>query len=120
MSDPNLLAPTTINGRTMSAALTTTLTTSILTCTTNHVFKIKSILVTNIHASNSGNVTLDISDTSQSSTNKLANAIPVPANSTLVLIDSNSPLYLETGDILRGGADASSTLVTTICYEDIV
>jgi hypothetical protein len=43
----------------------------------------------------------------------------VPADSSLVVIDKNSALYLEEGDNIEGGASAASDLVITINYEEL-
>jgi hypothetical protein len=37
----------------------------------------------------------------------------------LVLIDKNSGIYLEEGDILEGGASANGDLTYTINYEEL-
>jgi hypothetical protein len=41
----------------------------------------------------------------------------VPADSTLVVIDKNSALYLEEGDNLEAGASANSDATITVNYE---
>ncbi len=48
-----------------------------------------------------------------------ASTSAVPADATLVLIDKNSSIYLEEGDILEGGASANSDLTYTISYEEL-
>ena len=49
------------------------------------------------------------------STVYLAKTVSVPADSTLVLVDS--PIYMMEADILKGGASASGDLDLYISYE---
>ena len=45
----------------------------------------------------------------------IAKTISVPADASLVLLDS--PIYLMEGDILKGGASAASDLDLIVSYE---
>jgi hypothetical protein len=47
----------------------------------------------------------------------LAKTVSVPADATLVVLDT--PIYLMEGDILKGGASAASDLDLFISYEVI-
>ena len=47
----------------------------------------------------------------------LAKTMSVPADSTLVLVDT--PIYLREGDVLKGGASAASDLDLFMSYEVI-
>ena len=53
------------------------------------------------------------------STGQVAFYISVPADSSLVVIDKNSALYLEEGDNIEAGAGAASDAVITINYEEL-
>jgi len=48
---------------------------------------------------------------------KIANTVSVPADAVLVLLDT--PIYLEEGDVLEGGASAASDLTLFVSYEVI-
>ena len=48
---------------------------------------------------------------------KIANTVSVPADAVLVLADT--PIYLEEGDVLEGGASAASDLTLFVSYEVI-
>jgi len=119
MTAPNLVNIQTITAKTTAAALTTTLTTDILAnaASSGKVFKVNAILVSNVDGTNSANVTVDYYDGSAGF--KIANTIAVPADSTLVLTDKNSVIYLEEGTKIRGGASAASDLEIIISYEEI-
>ena len=48
---------------------------------------------------------------------KIASTVSVPADAVLVLLDT--PIYLEEGDVLEGGASAASDLTLFVSYEVI-
>jgi hypothetical protein len=118
MANPNLVNVTSIYANSVNGALTTTLTTDLLTCATNKVIKINSIVIANIDGTNAANVTMGIIK-SGGSVVLFASTISVPADATLVLIDKNSSIYLEEGDVLEGGASATGDLTYTISYEEL-
>jgi hypothetical protein len=82
------------------------------------VFKINNILVANIDGTNSADASVFITK-SGGSPIAIASTIAVPADSTLVVIDKNSSIYLEEGDNIEAGASAASDLVITINYEEL-
>ena len=116
MANPNIVNVTDIRGKTDTFALTTTLTT-LVTCAANHVYKINSIIVTNIDGSSAADVTINYDD--GSNTRAIGSTISVPADAALNLIDKNSGFYLEENEIISGLASANSDLVCLISYEDI-
>ena len=119
MAAPNLANISTITAKTTAAALGTTLTTDILTnaAASGKVLKVNTIMVSNVDGSNSADVTVDYYDGSTGF--KIANTIAVPADSTLVLTDKNSVIYLEEDTKIRGGASAASDLEIIISYEEL-
>ena len=116
MANPNIVAVTSIIGTTDTFALTTTLTT-LVTCAANHVYKINSIIVTNIDGTNAADVTINYND--GVATRAIGSTISVPADAALNLIDKNSGFYLMENEIISGLASADSDLVCLISYEDI-
>jgi len=118
MANPNLVNVTSIFGNSICGALTTTVTTDLLTCASNKLIKINNIIVANIDGSSAATVTMGIIK-SGGSVVLFASTISVPADATLVLIDKNSSIYLEEGDILEGGASANGDLTYTISYEEL-
>lgn len=119
MAAPNIVNVSTITARTTAAALSTTLTTDLLVnnASSGKVFKVNTIIVSNVDGSNSANATVDYYDGTTGY--KIANTIAVPADSTLVLTDKNNVLYLEEGTKIRGGASVASDLEIIISYEEI-
>jgi hypothetical protein len=118
MANPNIVNVTSILGKTVQAALTTTLTTEILLCASNKVLKINTILVANIDGSNSADASVFITK-SGGSPIAIASTIAVPADATLSVIDKTNSFYLEEGDNIEAGASADGDLTITISYEEI-
>ena len=124
MAAPNIVSVTSIYGKTTGVQLNTTTTTGILTCASNKVLKINSIIVANIDGTSAADVTINFFDTDSDGsgtdrTNPIASTVAVPADSTLVVSDKNSAFYLEEGDKITGGASANADLQCTISYEEI-
>jgi len=118
MANPNLVAVTSIYGKSIQGALGTTVTTDLLTCAADKLLKVNTIIIANIDGTNAATVTMGIIK-SGGSVVLFASTIAVPADATLVLIDKNSSFYLQEGDILEGGAGAASDLTYTISYEEL-
>ena len=120
MAAPNIVAVTTIYGKSVQADLDTTLTTEIVAnaAASGKVYKINSITVANIDGTNAADVSVFITK-SGGSPIAIASTISVPADASLSLIDKNSGFYLEEGDNIEAGASANGDLTITISYEDI-
>jgi hypothetical protein len=123
MAAPNIVNVTTITGKTTYAALTTTLTTVLLAnaASSGKVFKINSIIISNVDGTSPADVTIDINTAAAGSGTSyaLASTISVPADSTLSLIDKTNAIYLEEDKSILGGASANSDLEIVISYEEI-
>ena len=119
MAAPNLVNVTSILGKSMGANLGTTVTTDILTCPSDKVLKINSIIVSNIDGTNSATVTCYFYDDSATTRYSLATTVAVPADSTLVIIGKDSPIYLEESDQIEAGASATNDLAMVISYEEL-
>jgi hypothetical protein len=116
MANPNLVNVTSITGESVQAALTTTLTTEILAAASDTLVKINNILIANIDGSSSVDVSVFITKNGGSPV-AIASTVAVPADSTLVVVDKNSALYLEEGDNLEAGASANSDATITVNFE---
>jgi len=123
MANPNIVNVSDIRGKTTYAALTTTLTTVLLSnaSNSNKVLKINSIMVANVDGVNAADVTLDINTLASGAGTSyaLANTIVVPADATLSIIDKTNSFYLEEDKSILGGANANSDLEIVISYEEI-
>jgi hypothetical protein len=119
MAAPNLVNVTSIYGKTKCQALDTTLTTAIVANNSgsNKLLKLNSVIVSNIDGTNSADVTISVHNGTADF--YIASTVTVPADSTLVVIGKDSPIYLEENQILRGGASANSDLHCIVSYEEL-
>lgn len=120
MAAPNLLALTTATAKSFQAELTNTTTTDLLTnsAASGKVFVVESIFIANIDGTSSVDITISIIK-SGGSFKQLAHTVAVAADSTYVLSDKNTPIYLEEGDLIEGGASANGDAVITINYKEL-
>jgi hypothetical protein len=122
MTAPNLIAVTTINGKTSGVSLTTTATTVVLNNapSSGKCLKINTLNVANI-SSTSTNITISwYTATGLGGTGfAIAGNISVPAGSTLNIVDKSSQYYLEENTSLGATASSANALVVTTSYEDI-
>ena len=116
MANPNIVNVSSILGKTDTFALTTA-NANLVTATANTVFKINSILVTNIDGTSAADVTISYNDLTN--TRAIASTISVPADATLSVIDKTNSFYLEENEVISGLASANSDLVCLISYEVI-
>ena len=127
MANPNIVNVATINGESVGFNLTATTTTTLLTVSSNKLLKVNRITCANVDGTNAADVSLSVEKqnfTSAGVTNFdtsgtffLAKTVSVPADATLVLLDT--PIYLMETDILKGGASAASDLELFVSYESI-
>ena len=116
MAAPNLIAATTIYGKTAVLAATTSATAIVTnSAASGKVLKINALYVSNIDASVNYTITMDIFRSSTAY--RIGNVISVPAAATLDVISKS--IYLEEGDTLRLTASANSKLEAVCSYEDI-
>ena len=127
MANPNIVAVTSIYGESIGEALTTTVTTDIMTVASNKLLKINYISVTNDHASTPVVVTVSINKAGFTSDGigsgednaaviYLASTMDLPADDVLIVLDK--PIYLMEGDVLEGGANPATADIF-ISYEVI-
>ena len=127
MANPNIVSVTSIYGESIGEALTTTVTTDIMTVAAEKLIKINYIQVANDHASTAIDVTVAIvkagftsagigSGEDNAATIYIASTVQCPADDILVIVDK--PIYLMEGDVLEGGASAATADIF-ISYEVI-
>ena len=127
MANPNIVSVSSIYGESIGEALTTTVTTDIMTVASNKLVKINFISVTNTHASTAVDVTVKIvkagftsggigSGEDNAGTFALASTVNLPADDVLIVVDK--PIYLMETDVLEGGASVATADIF-ISYEVI-
>ena len=107
--------------------LSSTLTATLMTVDAHKTVKINSIICSNVDGANAATLNLyvdgmgdgasGVTTTGEDATVYLAKTISVPADATLVIL--NTPIYLMENDILKGGASAASDLDLFVSYEVI-
>ena len=127
MANPNIVSVSSIKGESVGYALSNTVTTTLMTVSSDKIVKINRITVANVDGTNAADVTLSvtksnftpdgISNFDTSGTFHLAKTVSVPADATLVVLDT--PIYMMEADVLKGGANAASDLELFISYESI-
>tara|TARA_B100001094_G_C17654443_1_gene541240 strand:+ start:70 stop:438 length:369 start_codon:yes stop_codon:yes gene_type:complete len=119
MAAPNIVNVSSIYGKTIGGTLNTSTTTNYLSCPSNKVLKINTIIISNIDGTNAANATCYFYDSSSNSNRSLATTVTVPPDSSLVVISKDTAIYLEESDQIRAGASANSDLSIVISYEEI-
>jgi hypothetical protein len=127
MANPNIVSVSSIKGESVGFALSATTTTTLMTVSADKVVKVNRITVANVDGTNAADVTLSVTKSNftpdgvanfdTSGTFHIAKTVSVPADATLVLLDT--PIYLMESDVLKGGASAASDLELFISYESI-
>ena len=126
MAAPNIVSVTDIRGKSNVANVTTVSSSVIVNpVNSNKVFKINTILVSNVDGSSAGNVTVELfkfgaqnSSTGLGNTvYSLANVVTVPAKSSLDILSKT--LYLEEGDQIKVKADSNNRLHFISSFEEI-
>lgn len=119
MTAPNLVSPTTMNGKTRRVGITTTASVGILTNTSssNKVLKVNTIFAANIDGSQSANITVLINDGSTDV--HIAKTLLVPPSSTQVICQKDTYFYMEEGHTLKATASAANDIDLVVSYEEI-
>lgn len=122
MAAPNLIAATSVFGKTTGVSLTTTSATSVLSnaASSGKCLKINALNVANYGAV-AANITINYNNAaSLGGTNfAIVGTVSVPAGSTLNVIDKTSQYYLEENTSIGATAGLANTLIVTCSYEDI-
>tara|TARA_R110002167_G_scaffold166889_1_gene363993 strand:- start:773 stop:1147 length:375 start_codon:yes stop_codon:yes gene_type:complete len=123
MSAPNIVNVATITGKTATVALSSTNATAIVSnaASSSKVFKINNVIVANVDATAAADITINLysQDDIGGTAYAIASTISVPADTTLVVLDKNTALYLEEDKSIGAQASVANDLVVVISYEEI-
>ena len=118
MAAPNIVNVTTITGKTVAASVTTTQANLVInTAASGKVFKINSLIISNIDGSNAADINVDYF--TGGTGYALVKTVAVDADSSFSAIDKNLSLYLEEGTALAVTASANGDLQAICSYEEI-
>ena len=125
MANPNLINVSSVLGANAGFNLTSTATATLITVAADKLVKINRVTCANVDGTNAATLDLfvdgmgsgagGVTTTGADATVYLAKTVSVPADSTLVVLDT--PIYLMEGDILKGGANAASDLDLFVSFE---
>jgi hypothetical protein len=125
MANPNLINVSSVLGANAGFNLTNTATATLITVASDKLVKINRITCANVDGTNAATLDLfvdgmgsgstGVTTTGADATVYLAKTVSVPADSTLVVLDT--PIYLMEGDILKGGANAASDLDLFVSFD---
>ena len=125
MANPNLINVSSVLAANAGFNLTSTATATLITVSADKLVKINRVTVANVDGTNSATFDLFVdgmgtgstggATTGADATVYLCKTVTVPADATLVVLDT--PIYLMEGDILKGGASAASDLDLFVSYE---
>jgi len=133
MAAPNIVNVATINGSTAYQALTNTNNNALISnaASSNTVYKINNIFVSNVNGVSAATVTLAFMSAANAVSNgtlttasagtayRIAYQISVPANTTLMLLDKAGSLYLPENSSLAVQAGTAGYLEVVASYETI-
>ena len=118
MSNPNIVAVTTINGNTAVQAVTTSATNIVDNPSgSGKIYKIGCLIVSNVDGTNSSDITVDLYRNTVAY--KIVNTVAVAADTSFTPIDKTLSLYLLEGDALRLTAGNNGRLQAVCSFEEI-
>jgi hypothetical protein len=123
MAAPNIVNVTSIVGITTAISLTTTNATSFISNVnaSGKVLKVNTLFATNIDGTSSADITIKyhLAAAGAGTSIAFANTISVPADSSLIVIGKDNPIYLEENRSLTAQASAADDIAIVCSYEEI-
>lgn len=119
MTAPNIAGLTTVTGKSVGVAIASTSTDLVANAaSSNKVFKINSLIVSNVDGTNTTSVDVILQKAGSNDFNLTKN-IDVPAETTLVVVSKETQLYLEENDKITVTASSNGDLQAICSYEEI-
>jgi hypothetical protein len=122
MAAPNIASVATITLKGNSLALTTSAQTLVNNAASSgKAIIVLSLVIANIDGTNAADVTVNryVEDDVTGAATAIVSTVSVPADSSLVVIDKNTPVVLEEDDSIGGLASANSDLVAHFSYVEL-
>lgn len=123
MAAPNIVNVSTITAKTTYLTPANTSGNVLLanSAGSNKVFKINTIMATNIDGTNAVSTTVSVNTAASGggTSYQLASTISVPANSSLIISDKSTALYLEEDKSIMVTSGIASKIAYVISYEEI-
>jgi hypothetical protein len=123
MAAPNIVAVTSINGKSALSRPANTNTFSILTNTASsgRVYKINTIVCSNHNGTLTTAANVYINDSANGAGNNIALIynVSIPATVSLIVVDKSTSFYLEENKSITVSSATSNAISFTVSYEDI-
>ncbi len=100
---------------TKSVDLTTTGQTTVYTVPANHSSVVQAIILSNTDSTNRN---ILIQRVAGGVTTNIFEARAISSNSSVALVDMNTPLFLDAGDVVKATATTSNTILVTVSVEE--
>lgn len=122
MANPNIINATSILGVNSTTSLTTTSATSILSnaASSGTVYKLDSLIVSNTTGT-AANISINLYSAAAlgGTAYSICTTVSVPANSSLVVIDKTTCVYVTENQSVGATAGTANALVVTASWEQI-
>ena len=126
MANPNIVGVTSILGNTSSFSANTGNGVQSVMLVSNpasssEIYKINTILATNMNVDSSSDVSVVLypQDNLEGGPKEIAHKITVPAQSTLIILDKSTSVYLKENNSIGGNASSNSSIVFHTSWEEI-
>lgn len=123
MANPNIVNVAAIYGNSSQTSLTTTSATSLVSnaASSGKVYKINSIVVSNVDGSAAADITINIYSAAAlgGTAYAIASTISVPADASLIVTDKTTSFYLLENQSIGAIAGTANDLVVTASWEEI-
>ena len=118
MANPNIVNVNSITGQTALANATSVLANIVTnSASSGSVLKLNTVTLANFSTSNVY-CNVIINRTGVGSYYQLGNAL-IPAQSTMVVVGRDTPIYLLEGDVIQSNVSANGAVTITASYEQI-
>lgn len=123
MANPSILSATSIIGENSLTSLTTTGATSILSnaASSNKVFKLNSIIVSNVDGTTPADITINFYSAAAlgGTAFPIVSTLSVPADSSVIVVDKTTGLYIKENQSIGATAGTANDLVVVASWEEI-
>jgi hypothetical protein len=123
MAAPNIVNVTSIIGKTATTNLTSTSATSVVSnaASSGLVLKINTLIVSNVDGTASADITINYYTAAAlgGTAFQIASTITIPADTSLIVISKETPVYLEEDRSIGATASVANDLKVICSYEEI-
>lgn len=119
MANPNIVETTSVKGETVVLGnIPTSATTLVENTTSNSIYKISTIIISNIDSENPYDVSVRFVRSNISYS--IINTVAIPQDTSLVVLSRDISIYLKENDKIQVLASSSNKLQAICSYEEII